>query len=128
MSLFRHERIRTTLAKAKEYRPRAEKVITLAKVDTVARRRRAFALLRDKAVVKRLFEEIAPRFQDRPGGYTRILKFPRRRVGDDAPVALLELLPGPEGAAAAAEEAEEEKGRGKKKRRRRKKGAAKEKA
>jgi len=92
-SLFKHERIKTTLAKAKEYRPRAEKLITLGKVDSVAHRRRAFAILRDKEVVRKLFDTIGPRFRDRPGGYTRILHYSKRRVGDDAPMALFELLP-----------------------------------
>jgi len=92
-ALFKYERIRTTLPKAKEYRPRAEKLITLAKVDTVANRRRAFSILRDKVTVKKLFEEIGPRFKNRPGGYTRILHFSKHRVGDDARMALFELLP-----------------------------------
>ena len=93
VSLFRHERIRTTLPKAKEYRRRAEKLITLAKVDSVANRRRAFAWLRDNTIVRKLFDEIAPRFKDRPGGYTRVLHLSKRRVGDDASMALFELLP-----------------------------------
>jgi len=93
VSLFRHERIRTTLPKAKEYRGRAEKLITLAKVDTVANRRRAFAWLRDDEIVRKLFDQIAPRFKDRPGGYTRVLHLSKRRVGDDASMALFELLP-----------------------------------
>jgi len=91
-SLFRHERIRTTIQKAKEYRPRAEKLITLAKRDSVANRRRAFQILRDKEVVKKLFEELGPRYKDRPGGYTRILHLPKHRIGDDARMALFELL------------------------------------
>mgnify|MGYP003572265508 FL=1 len=93
VSLFRHERIRTTLPKANEYRRRAEKLITLAKVDSVANRRRAFAWLRDNTIVRKLFDEIAPRFKDRPGGYTRVLHLSKRRVGDDASMALFELLP-----------------------------------
>ncbi|MBN2490357.1 MAG: 50S ribosomal protein L17 [Planctomycetes bacterium] len=100
-SLFKHGRIQTTLAKAKEYRPRAEKLITLARADSVARRRRAFAILRDAGVVRKLFDEIGPRFRNRPGGYTRILRVGKRRVGDDAPLALFELLH-----AGGAEEAE----------------------
>ncbi len=92
-SLFRHERIRTTIQKAKEYRPKAEKLITLGKRDSVANRRRAFAILRDDEVVRKLFDEIGPRYKDRPGGYTRILKYSKRRVGDDAQMALFELLP-----------------------------------
>ena len=113
-SLFRHERIVTTLAKAKEYRPRAERLITLSKVDTVANRRRAFAILRDKEVVKKLFESLGPRFRDRPGGYTRILHFSKRRVGDDAPMALFELLDSP-GTSAAAPDTKAEKKKKKKK-------------
>lgn len=97
VSLFRHERIRTTLPKAKEYRGRAEKLITLAKVDSVANRRRAFAWLRDDEIVRKLFDEIAPRFKDRPGGYTRVLHLSKRRVGDDASMALFELLPDGQG-------------------------------
>lgn len=97
VSLFRHERIRTTLPKAKEYRRRAEKLITLAKVDSVANRRRAFAWLRDDEIVRKLFDQIAPRFKDRPGGYTRVLHLSKRRVGDDASMALFELLPDEQG-------------------------------
>lgn len=97
VSLFRHERVRTTLPKAKEYRSRAEKLITLAKVDSVANRRRAFAWLRDDVIVRKLFDEIGPRFKDRPGGYTRVLHLSKRRVGDDASMALFELLPDGQG-------------------------------
>lgn len=114
-SLFRHERIRTTLPKAKEYRPRAERLITLAKVDSVAHRRRAFAILRDRAVVRKLFDQIGPRFRDRPGGYTRILRLTKRRVGDDAAMALLELLDDGREAAPETAAAPEKTGAGRKK-------------
>jgi large subunit ribosomal protein L17 len=101
-SLFTHEAIRTTLPKAKELRRVAEPMITLAKVATVANRRLAFDRLRDRAVVTKLFNELGPRFQSRPGGYLRILKFGFRQ-GDAAPMALIELVDRP--APAAAEEA-----------------------
>lgn len=100
-SLFTHEAIRTTLPKAKELRRVAEPMITLAKVATVANRRLAFDRLRDRAVVTKLFNELGPRFQSRPGGYLRILKFGFRQ-GDAAPMALIELVDRP--APAAAEE------------------------
>ena len=75
VSLFRHEQIRTTLPKAKELRRVAEPLITMAKNPTMARRRLAFARLRDKDIVGKLFDELAPRYKTRPGGYTRILKW-----------------------------------------------------
>ncbi len=103
-SLFRHERIRTTLPKAKELRRVAEPLITLAKEDTVARRRLAFARLRDKEAVRKLFEELGPRYRERPGGYTRILKM-GFRPGDAAPMALVELVDRPQ-PSEGAEEAE----------------------
>ena len=118
-SLFRYERIRTTLPKAKEYRPRAEKLITLARVDSVANRRRAFSILRDEAVVRKLFDDIGPRFRNRPGGYTRILHIAKRRVGDDAPMALFELLPDDRGGTEAA--ADDKAAKGKKKQKKQKK-------
>ncbi len=93
-SLFRHEVIRTTLPKAKELRRVAEPLITLAKEDGVAKRRTAFARLRDKEVVTKLFEELGPRYQQRPGGYLRILKA-GFRAGDNAPMALVELVDRP---------------------------------
>ena len=99
VSLFNHELIRTTLPKAKELRRVAEPLITLSKEDSVARRRLAFARLRDRAVVTKLFNELGPRFVSRPGGYLRILKC-GFRVGDNAPLAYVELLDRP-GAAAA---------------------------
>jgi large subunit ribosomal protein L17 len=90
VSLLTHERIKTTLPKAKELRSWADKVITLGKKGDLHARRRAFALLRDRDVVKKLFDEIAPRFKDRVGGYTRVLKM-GRRLGDAAPLSLVEL-------------------------------------
>ncbi|MBA2411140.1 MAG: 50S ribosomal protein L17 [Gammaproteobacteria bacterium] len=94
-SLFRHETIITTLAKAKELRRVAEPLITLAKQDDVARRRRAFARLRDKEVVGKLFAELGPRYRARPGGYMRVLKYGYRR-GDNAAMAFVELVDRPE--------------------------------
>ncbi len=93
-SLFRHEIIKTTLPKAKELRRFAEPMITLAKKDTVANRRLAFARLRDKEMVAKLFQELGPRYQDRPGGYLRILKC-GFRPGDSAPMAYVELVDRP---------------------------------
>ncbi len=93
-SLFSHEVIRTTLPKAKELRRYAEPLITLAKEDSVDRRRRAFAKLRDKASVGKLFTELGPRYKARPGGYLRILKCGFRN-GDKAPMALVELVDRP---------------------------------
>jgi len=93
-SLFTHEAIRTTLPKAKELRRVAEPMITLAKVATVANRRLAFDRLRDRDVVTKLFNELGPRYQARPGGYLRILKFGFRQ-GDAAPMALVELMDRP---------------------------------
>lgn len=102
-SLFRHELIRTTVPKAKELRRFAERLITLAKNDSVATRRIAFSRLRDKAAVGKLFVELGPRFQNRPGGYLRILKC-GFRAGDNAPMAFVELLDRP---VASEEEMEE---------------------
>jgi large subunit ribosomal protein L17 len=97
-SLFTHEAIRTTLPKAKELRRVAEPLITLAKEATVANRRLAFDRLRDRDVVTKLFNDLGPRYKARPGGYLRILKF-GFRVGDKAPMALVELVDRPEPAA-----------------------------
>jgi large subunit ribosomal protein L17 len=97
-SLFNHELIRTTLPKAKELREVAEPLITLSKEDSVARRRLAFARLRDREVVTKLFNELGPRYQGRPGGYLRILKC-GFRAGDNAPMAYVELVDRPEVAA-----------------------------
>lgn len=91
VALFTHSAIVTTLHKAKELRRFAEPLVTLAKSDTVANRRRAFAALRDKAAVKRLFDEIAPSNADRPGGYTRVLKL-GPRLGDAALMSRIELV------------------------------------
>ncbi|BCX88832.1 large subunit ribosomal protein L17 [Methylomarinovum tepidoasis] len=94
-SLFRHELIKTTLPKAKELRRIAEPLITLAKEDNTARRRLAFARLRDKEMVTKLFEELGPRYRERPGGYVRILKC-GYRAGDAAPMAYVELVDRPQ--------------------------------
>ena len=104
VSLLRHETIRTTLPKAKELRRVVEPLITLAKEPTLAHKRLAFDRLRDRAIVTKLFAEIGPRYQARPGGYTRILKM-GFRVGDNAPMAFVELVdrPQPVDTEAAAE-------------------------
>ena len=102
-SLIEHEAIKTTLPKAKELRRVIEPMITLAKADSVANRRLAFARLRDDASVAKLFADLGPRFKARPGGYTRILKM-GFRVGDNAPMAFVELVDRPE--AADGEQAE----------------------
>ena len=94
-SLFRHELIKTTLPKAKELRRVAEPLITLSKTDSVEKRRLAFARLRDKAVVGKLFTELGPRYMERPGGYLRILKC-GNRPGDAAPMAYVELVDRPQ--------------------------------
>ena len=93
-SLFKHEIIKTTLPKAKELRRVAEPLITLSKVDSVANRRLAFSRLRDKVAVGKLFVELGPRYQKRPGGYLRILKC-GFRDGDNAPMAYVELVDRP---------------------------------
>jgi len=90
VSLLQHERIKTTLAKGKELRGWADRIISLGKQGTLHARRRAFAFLRDEGIVKRLFDEIAPKFKDREGGYTRIYRL-GWRVGDAAPLSLVEL-------------------------------------
>jgi large subunit ribosomal protein L17 len=90
-SLLRHETIRTTLPKAKELRRVVEPLITLGKTDSDSNRRRAFAQLRDADVVVKLFEDLGPHFQARPGGYTRILRMDPR-PGDSAPMALMQLV------------------------------------
>jgi large subunit ribosomal protein L17 len=103
-SLFEHGKVRTTLPKAKEVRAFAEKLITLARTGTLANRRRVISLLRDrrlvdeeqeftgKTLVQKLFEEVAPGFKDRAGGYTRIIKLPEWRIGDGGDLVLLQLL------------------------------------
>jgi len=93
-SLFRHELIKTTLPKAKELRRVAEPLITLAKSDSVHHRRLAFSRLRDKEAVGKLFSELGPRYESRPGGYLRILKC-GFRAGDAAPMAYVELVDRP---------------------------------
>ena len=107
VSLLRHETIRTTIPKAKELRRVVEPLITLAKEPTLANRRLAFDRTRDRAVVTKLFGELGPRYKARPGGYTRILKM-GFRVGDNAPMAFVELVDRPEPVVAeeAAEKAE----------------------
>ncbi len=90
-SLFRHGKIRTTEAKARRLRPFADRLVTFAKRGDLSSRRRAIAVLRDKEVVYTLFEEIAPRFANRPGGYTRTVKIGPRK-GDNAPMAVIELV------------------------------------
>jgi len=102
-SLFKHELIRTTLPKAKELRRVAEPLITLAKTDGVANRRLAFARLRDKEAVGKLFVELGPRYRERKGGYLRILKC-GFRVGDNAPMAYVELVDRPRSDADASED------------------------
>ena len=93
-SLFRHELIKTTLPKAKELRRVAEPLITMAKEDSVHKRRLVFARLRDKEMTGKLFSELGPRYKDRPGGYLRILKC-GNRPGDNAPMAYVELVDRP---------------------------------
>ena len=90
--LLRHESIKTTEAKAKEIRPLAEKVITRGKKGTLHQRRLAAAFLTDESVLRKVFDELGPRYEDRPGGYTRIVKLGQRK-GDAAPIAIIELLP-----------------------------------
>ncbi|MGB7933185.1 MAG: 50S ribosomal protein L17 [Gammaproteobacteria bacterium] len=95
VSLLQHEIIKTTLPKAKELRRVAEPLITMAKSDSVHRRRIAFSRLRDRDTVTKLFNELGPRYRDRPGGYLRILKS-GYRPGDNAPMAYVELVDRPE--------------------------------
>ena len=106
VSLVEHELIKTTLPKAKELRRFAEPLITLAKNDSVANRRLAFSRTQDKAAVGKLFNELAPRYENRPGGYIRILKC-GLRSGDAAPMAYVELVDRPEVEAVDIEETEE---------------------
>jgi large subunit ribosomal protein L17 len=119
-SLLREEKIRTTDPKAKELRRWAERIITLGKQGTLHARRQALGIVQDKAVVRKLFDTIAPRFKERPGGYTRIIKIGWRH-GDAAPISLIELV----GTADAKEQGSE---RQKKGRRARRKKAEEEKA
>lgn len=106
VSLMQHEQIRTTVPKAKELRRVVEPLITLAKTDSVAKRRTAFNRLRDRDTVTKLFKELGPRYKSRPGGYTRILKC-GFRAGDAAPMAIVQLVDKPgevPGEAAATEQ------------------------
>ncbi len=96
VSLMQHEVIKTTLPKAKELRRVAEPLITMAKTDSVAKRRLAFSRLRDRSVVTKLFNVLGPRYKERPGGYLRILKC-GFRPGDKAPMAIVELMDRPVG-------------------------------
>ena len=105
ISLVEHELIKTTLPKAKELRRFAEPLITLAKVDSVANRRLAFARLNNKEAVGKLFSQLGPRYNTRPGGYVRILKC-GFRAGDKAPMAYVELVERPAKALEAAVDAE----------------------
>ncbi len=102
-SLLKHETIRTTVPKAKELRRIVEPLITLGKADSQANRRRAFAQLRDDDIVEKLFEVLGPRYQTRPGGYTRILHM-EERPGDSAPMALMQLVDQPAKAAEGADD------------------------
>lgn len=104
VSLFQHELIRTTVPKAKELRRVAEPLITRAKADSVANRRIVFSRLRDRAMTQKLFLELGPRYQARPGGYLRILRC-GFRPGDNAPMAYVELVGRPTAAAAETAEA-----------------------
>ena len=103
VSLLKHEAIRTTLPKAKELRRVAEPIITLGKNPTLANKRLAFNRLRDRDMVVKLFDELGPRYKDRAGGYLRILKWGFRQ-GDNAPMALVELMDRPEPKEAASKE------------------------
>ncbi len=102
VSLLRHEVIRTTLPKAKELRRVAEPILTLGKTPSLANRRLAFARLRDREMVCKLFDELGPRYAARNGGYLRVLKFGFRQ-GDNAPMALVELMDRPAEATAAVD-------------------------
>jgi large subunit ribosomal protein L17 len=101
VALFKHELIKTTVPKAKELRRLAEPLITRAKEDTVHNRRIAFARLRDRDAVQKLFKDLGPRYSKRPGGYTRILRC-GFRAGDNAPMAYVELVDRPAPAAEAS--------------------------
>ncbi len=91
-ALLGHERIVTTIEKAKAFKPAAEKMISLGRNKTLANVRRAMAELQDRALVAKLFDELGPRYKDRPGGYTRILKLPNRRLGDNGSQCIFELV------------------------------------
>lgn len=113
-ALLRYETIRTTVPKAKELRRVVEPIITLGKADTQHARARAFSILRDRALVEKLFTDVGPRFATRAGGYTRILKM-EDRPGDSAPMALMQLVEGAAKAEAPAEDAKPKKKAAKKK-------------
>ena len=108
-SLLRHETIRTTVPKAKELRRVIEPLITLAKIDSLVKRRLAYSRLRDESVVEKLFGELGPRFKARAGGYTRILKM-EARPGDSADMALMQLVEGAAAAVAGDKDAKAAKG------------------
>src|SRR6201995_768341 len=108
-SLFEHDRITTTEAKAKRLRPLAEKLITFAKRGDLHARRQVMTVIRDKDVVHKLFAEVGPKFAERPGGYTRIVKTGPRK-GDNAPMAIIELVEELSAAARVAREAERSRG------------------
>jgi large subunit ribosomal protein L17 len=112
-SLIEHQRIKTTLAKAKAVRPLAEKMVTLGKNGSLHARRTALAVLRQKGAVKKLFDDIAPRSADRKGGYTRIVKLGARK-SDAAPVAFIEWVDAPQVVEEAAPEEKGKKAKGKK--------------
>src|SRR3989441_11014346 len=109
-ALLREEKIRTTDPKAKELRRWVDRVITLGKQGTLHARRQVLSIVQDKAVVRKLFDTIGPRFKDRPGGYTRIVKIGIRR-GDAAPLSLIELVAGSDAHAGQAPSSGEKKGR-----------------
>jgi len=115
VSLIEHERIVTTVPKARNLRPFVEKLVTLARESSVHRRRLAFARLRDRQAVAKLFEVLGPRFRERPGGYTRILKLAQPRLGDNGQRALIEFVErtAPEQPQAEAPEAGRTAARGK---------------
>jgi large subunit ribosomal protein L17 len=104
-SLLDHESIQTTDAKAKELRGIADKMITLGKRGDLHARRQALSVIRDKEVTQKLFGELADRFRERPGGYTRVIKL-GHRAGDAAPVSIIELVDRPEGGGAAASDSD----------------------
>jgi large subunit ribosomal protein L17 len=105
-SLIQHERIQTTPAKAKELKRVVERLITLGKKGDIASRRLAFDRLRDRFTVQRLFDELAPRYSSRAGGYTRVLRLAHRRLGDSAEMAVIEFVDRPLGALSAPQKSE----------------------
>ena len=107
VSLLRHEAIKTTVPKAKELRRVVEPLLTMGKTPSLVNHRLAFARLRDREIVTKLFKELGPRYQTRPGGYTRILKM-GFRVGDNAPMAFVELVDRPDPTGAAATDVSED--------------------